>query len=271
MKMTTFTDELTASRPILTFDGERVTRPKPHSTPNVSPDERWISVMAGSLMVLYGLSKRSRAGAGLALLGSGLVTRGATGHCNLYDALGVSTARRRLGPRAVMTSGQGVRVEETITIDRPAAELYALWRDLKNLPRFMQHVESVEVVDSKRSHWSVKGPLDMSSKWFAEIINDESNSLIGWRSVEGSEVETAGSVHFKEAPKGRGTEVKVVLRYDPPAGKLGAAVARLFREEPGQQIRADLRRFKQLMETGTVPTTEGQPHGTCLSGRTANF
>ncbi len=152
-----------------------------------------------------------------------------------------------------MTSGQGVRVEEVITIDRTAADLYGLWRDLRNLPRYMKHVESVEVLDSKRSHWSVKGPMDKSISWYAEIVNDEPNSLIGWRSVEGSEVVTAGSVHFEEAPEGRGTELKVVLRYDPPAGKLGAAVAWLFKEEPGQQIRSDLRRFKRLMETGTVP------------------
>ena len=269
--MTTFTDELQTSRPIRSFDGERITRPKTHPKPNVAADERLVSALAGTVLIFYGLSKRSRAGAGLALLGSGLLTRGTTGHCNLYGALGVSTARRHHGPRAVMTSGQGVRVEEAITIDRPAADLYALWRDLRNLPRYMKHVESVEVLDNKTSHWSVTGPMDKLVRWYAEIIHDEPNSLIGWRSVDGSEVDTAGSVHFKEAPKGRGTELKVILRYDPPAGKLGAAVAWLFKEEPGQQIRADLRRFKQLIETGTVPTVAGQPHGTCQSGMTPTF
>jgi uncharacterized membrane protein len=269
--MTTFTEELTARQPIRSFDGKRITRAKSHPKPNVAGDERLVSALAGSALVFYGLSKRSRAGAALALLGSGLLSRAASGYCSLYGTLGVSTARRRRGPRAVMTSGQGVRVEEAITIDRPAADLYALWRDLKNLPRHMQHVESVEVLDSKTSHWSVTGPMDKSVKWYAEIVNDEPNSLIAWRSVDGSEVDTAGSVHFKPAPKGRGTELKVVLRYDPPAGKLGAAVAWLFKEEPGQQIRADLRRFKQLMETGTVPTIEGQSHGICQSGMTPSY
>jgi len=252
--MTTFTEEMT--------DGERITRPKPHPEPNVAGDERLVSALAGAVLMFYGLSRRTRSGAALALLGGGLVNRAVSGYCNLYGALGVSTARRHRGPRAVMTSGEGVRVEEAITIDRPAADLYALWRDLKNLPRYMKHVESVEVLDSKTSHWSVTGPMDKSVKWYAEIINDEPNSLIAWRSVEGSEVDTAGSVHFKAAPNGRGTELKVVLRYDSPTGKLGAAVAWLFKEEPGQQIRADLRRFKQLMETGTIPTIEGPSHGT---------
>jgi uncharacterized membrane protein len=225
---------------------------------NVATDERWVSAIAGGLLGAYGLSKRSRGGLGLALLGGALLARGVTGHCNLYQALGVNTARRRRGPRAVMTSGEGIRVEESILIDRPAEELYRMWRDLKNLPRLMQHVESVEVLDTKKSHWMVKGPINQPVTWFAEIVNDQPNSLIGWRSVPGSEVDTAGSVHFRPAPTGRGTEVKVVLRYAAPGGKLGSAVAWLLGEEPGQQVRADLQRFKQLMEAGTMAPARSQ-------------
>ena len=223
---------------------------KPNGQLNVDSQERWASVIAGGLLTLYGLSKRSRGGMGLALLGGSLIARGATGHCDLYQAFGINTVHRRRGLNAALTTGEGVRVEESITIDRPATELYAMWRDLKNLPNLMTHVESVDILDTYRSRWQVKGPMGKPVSWYADIINDERDSLIAWRSIPGSEVMTAGSVHFKPAPIGRGTEVKVILRYDPPAGKLGSAIAWLLGEEPGHQVRADLQRFKQVMETG---------------------
>jgi uncharacterized membrane protein len=126
----------------------------------------------------------------------------------------------------------------------------------------MQHLEGVRA-EGSRSHWVACGPLGHRVEWDAEIITDSVNELIGWRSLPGSEVDTAGSVHFRELPEGRGTEVRVSLKYDPPAGKLGAAVARLFGASPQSQVREDLRRFKQFMETGEIPTTAGQPRGTC--------
>jgi uncharacterized membrane protein len=221
---------------------------KPNGQLNVHSQERWASVIAGGLLALYGLSRRSRGGMGLALLGGSLIARGATGHCDLYQAFGVNTAHSRRGLNAALSTGEGVRVEESITIDRPAGELYTMWRDLKNLPNLMTHVESIDILDTYRSRWQVRGPMGKPVSWYADIINDERDSLIAWRSIPGSEVMTAGSVHFK--PMGNGTEVKVVLRYDPPAGKLGSAIAWLLGEEPAQQVRADLQRFKQVMETG---------------------
>jgi uncharacterized membrane protein len=178
------------------------------------------------------------------------VYRGLTGHCHLYQALGVSTAEQPR-PLASVAAGRGLRVEASVTVNRPAAELYRFWRDFANLPRFMRHLVLVRP-DGERSHWVAKGPAGMTAAWEAEIVNERPNELIAWRSLEGSTVNNAGSVHFTPAPDGRGTVVRVELKYDPPAGRLGAAVAWLFGEEPGQQVRDDLRRFKQLMEAGAI-------------------
>jgi uncharacterized membrane protein len=130
----------------------------------------------------------------------------------------------------------------------------------------MNHLESVRVCDEKRSHWVAKGPLGVRVEWDAEIITERPNELIGWRSLPGSEVDTAGSVHFTPAPGGRGTEVRVVLKYDPPGGKVGATLAKLFGRSGSQEIQEDLRHFKEIMEAGEVPTTQGQPSGRATGG-----
>ena len=132
---------------------------------------------------------------------------------------------------------------------KPVEELYQFWRNFENLPRFMDHLESVTIIDEGRSHWVVKGPAGIRVEWDAEIHNEIPNELIAWRSLAGSEVDNAGSVHFMPTEIGD-TEVRVVLRYDPPAGKLGATVARLFGEEPSRQVAEDLRRLKQVVEAG---------------------
>jgi uncharacterized membrane protein len=125
----------------------------------------------------------------------------------------------------------------------------------------MKHLESIRVLDDRRSHWVAKGPAGRTAEWDAEIINEIENELIGWRSLEGAQVDNAGSVHFKSSPNGRGTEVRVLLQYNPPGGAVGAVLAKLWGEEPGQQIDGDLRRLKQILEAGAVPTTVGQPRG----------
>ena len=155
----------------------------------------------------------------------------------------------------------GVPVERVVTISRSPEECYSFWRKLENLPRFMQHLEAVHVADDKRSHWVAKAPAGTKVEWDAEITEDRPNQLLAWRTLEGADVPNGGTVRFESAPPGRGTIVRVTLQYDPPAGRLGSVVAKLFGEEPDQQVRDDLRRFKQLMETGEVPTTEGQPAG----------
>jgi uncharacterized membrane protein len=154
-----------------------------------------------------------------------------------------------------------VRVRKSVTVNRPVEEAYAFWRDLENLPRFMRHLESVERVTDTLSRWRAKGPAGMTFEWNAEIINEVPNQVIGWQSIEGSDVVSAGSVNFDDAGPGRGTRVRVRLQYSAPGGKLGAALARLLGQDPGSEVREDLRQFKQLVESGEVATTEGQPHG----------
>jgi uncharacterized membrane protein len=230
---------------------------------NINSRERWLSVVLGSATAAYGLSRRSVTGLVIAGLGGALVWRGASGHCAIYETLGLTSVADADddGRQVSVPYGRGVRVEETVTIGRHAAEIYTFFRNFANLPRFMAHLQSVTVLDDKRSHWVTKGPAGSDAEWDAEIINEIPNELIGWRSVEGSQIDNAGSVHFKPAPGDRGTDVKVILRYDPPAGVLGAVVARLLGEDPSHQVKEDLRSLKMLMETGEIATTEGQPTG----------
>jgi uncharacterized membrane protein len=240
-KYHTYTDDIDWSRTLQ------------HGSPrNVNETERWASAIGGAALSAYGLSRRSWPGLVLAAIGGALVYRGALGHCSVYEALGVSTTD--LGRRKVNTH-RAVKVEQSIIVNRPADVLYRYWRDLGNLPRFMKHVESVEVKNDRHSHWIVKAPLGMKVEWDAEIISEIPNELIGWRSEGNGDVDNAGSVRFQSAPNGQGTEVRVMLQYDPPAGLVGAAMAKILGEEPAEQIEEDLRRFKQVMETGEIATT----------------
>lgn len=155
-----------------------------------------------------------------------------------------------------------MRAKRAMTINRRPEELYDFWRHFENLPRFMRHVESVETENGGgRSHWRVKGPAGRTVEWDAEITADTPNELIAWRTTGDADVENQGCVRFEPAPGDRGTVVEVEMRYDPPAGVLGASFAKLFGEDPQWQLQDDLRRFKQVMETGEVITTEGQPAG----------
>ena len=153
------------------------------------------------------------------------------------------------------------KIVKTCTINRSREDLFRFWRDLENLPRFTKHLLSVRKINDQESHWIVKSPGGTTSEWDAVITNEHENHLIAWESVKGSEIDNAGAVRFEPAPGGQGTEVRVTLAYIPPVGKLGAMVARLYGEEPDIQVEEDLARFKALMETGEVPTTEAQPAG----------
>jgi len=232
---------------------------KAHSSParartrqlNVGQLERWASLGGGGALILSGLLRRTPGSLSLALLGGGLVYRGATGHCPLYAALGVNTAEYH-PPSTAIAAGEGVKVTRSILVLRPTEQLYRYWRNFENLPRIMRHLESVELTSSNRSRWVARGPLGVKFEWEAEIISEKENELIAWRSLEGSAVDTAGSVHFVPARNGQATEVKVVLKYNPPAGKVGAVIARLLGDAPEQQIEEDLRTFKWVMEIGRL-------------------
>jgi len=156
--------------------------------------------------------------------------------------------------RNVSGRGKRLRVEKRVSVSRTPEELYRFWRRLENLPQVMSHLESVTDLGDGRSHWVAKGPAGSKVAWDAEVTEDRPNERIAWRSLEGADVPNWGSVLFRADPEGRGTEVRVVLAYEPPAGRLGAAVAKLFGEEPERQLSDDLRRFKARMEAGETPT-----------------
>jgi uncharacterized membrane protein len=190
------------------------------------------------------------AGAAVALMGAGL----AVGY--------MRTRRARLGDtRETLGGSGGVLVHESVTINASPSELYRFWRSYENLPKVMSHVESVTDFGNGRSHWVVRAHGLGTYEWDAEIVNDEPDKLIAWRSLPGSDVSSAGSVRFDSAGADRGTRVTVRLQYDPPGGKLGALIAKAFGEDPAQQIREDLRRLKQRLEAGEVATTRGQSTG----------
>lgn len=228
---------------------------------NVGELERMASIAGGVALAFIGLNSRSTRGLLMMALGGGLVYRGVTGHCHLYEALGVHTNEPQ-SPNAAIANAQGVQVVHSVTIQKPAKELYSFWRDFKNLPRFMNHVDSVEILSPIASKWRIDssfGPVE----WTADIITDTPNEVISWRSREGTTVACAGSIHFKELPALKATQVDLNLRYDAPGARAGAFIASLFGQSPEQFVKEDLRRFKQLMETGEIPTTKGQPVGKC--------
>ena len=221
---------------------------------NVGTGERLFSAVAGAALVLMA-ARRGRAARLLVPIGGSLILRGITGRCSVNRALGRNSARREqaASPVASVARGEGTKVERSLVIDRPADELYAFWRDFENLPRFMEHLESVTVLTPRRSRWTAHAPAGARVTWDAEIHNEIPGRLIAWRSLPGAAVPNAGSVHFTPLAGGASTEVRVVLSYEPPAGKVGVAVAKLLGEEPRQQVDEDLRRFKQVMESGEIP------------------
>lgn len=147
-------------------------------------------------------------------------------------------------------------VGRTVTINRPRSEVYAFWRDFRNLARFMENVESVEPGDDRRSHWVVKAPGGRTVEWDSVLTAEEPDRLLAWESVEGADIRNTGQIEFRDGPPGRGTEVRAVIVYEPPGGDLGKLIAKLFQKEPKIQARRDLRRFKQLMETGEISTSQ---------------
>ncbi|MEO3776703.1 SRPBCC family protein [Micromonospora sp. B11E3] len=172
---------------------------------------------------------------------------------DLYAAIQVTRGRKINAPS---------RVQASVTINRSAADAYRFWHDFENLPRFMSHLESVRTIGDRRSHWTAKAPGGRRVEWDAEIVADRPNEMITWRSVDGATVPNSGSVRFVPAAGGRGTEVRVDLEYAPPGRMFGAALARIFGENPQQQVCDDLRRFKQVIETGEIARSDGSPDGT---------
>ncbi|MEO6889813.1 MAG: SRPBCC family protein [Ktedonobacteraceae bacterium] len=225
---------------------------------NVGSIERWSSAIGGGAVVLAGAGfdllrgRISPVSIVSALLGGAFIFRGATGHCYVYQAAGINTANQ---------DAQSLKVIKSVTIDSSPEELYRYWRNFENLPRFMTHLETVKNVSDTRSHWVAKAPAGQTVAWDAQVTDEQPGGFIAWQSLEGADIDNSGSVRFESTPANRGTVVTVMLEYNPPAGKPGSVVATLFGQEPEQQVREDLRHFKEIMETGEIPTTEGQPAG----------
>ena len=229
---------------------------------NVGQQGRIISGAAGGLLALLGARQRGPIGLLLAAAGGYLVYRAATGNDPVMQVTGGGAV-----------ASKPIFVEHSVVIDRPASQVYEYWRKLENLPNVMSHLESVTVLDDRRSRWVAKAPLGSHVEWEAEIVNDKPGERIGWHSLPGATVDNAGSVQFEALAGGHqgsaqssgnqaagaaggvnlnsgSTRVHVALSYRPPAGPLGAAVAKMFGEEPSQQIAEDLQKFKQSFESG---------------------
>jgi uncharacterized membrane protein len=223
------------------------------SSQNIGEAQRLVSAVAGLGLVFEGWRRGSLAGSALAVGGVALLYRAATGYCAVLDAMGVdmhsTQDTNRLGRRKVH-SDEATKIRRSIEISRAANELYRFWRTLDNLPRIMSHLESVQVITDRFSHWVVKTlPGLPTIEWDAEIINDVENERIGWRSLNDADVDQAGSVEFEPVGDGR-TRVTVTLQYAPMAGRLGAAVAKFIGQDPDFKIAEDLERFKESMEAG---------------------
>jgi uncharacterized membrane protein len=217
----------------------------------------WTRVLGDAMdLALMGHALRSRSGDRLARLS--LATLAVAG----ITAVDVRAALRTRGSQHGAGRPGPLELRASTTVNRPPEEVYAFWRELGRLPSFMGHLESVVENDDGTSHWVAHGPASKKVSWDAEITSEEPGRRLSWMSLPGADVENSGTVHFAPAPGDRGTEVSVVLHYDVPGGVLGRAVATLFGEEPEQQVRDDLRRFKQVIETGEVVRTEILPRGT---------
>ena len=232
---------------------------------NVADWERALSMAAGVAIVISA-ARRRRLASARTVTGLALIGRAASGYCPVSEALGLGSHDD--DTRVALGGSGGTRVEESITIARSPREIYDVWRDVEQLPRFMRGVARVERIDDRTSHWTLRAPGGMTLEWRAEIINDVEPSLIAWKSLAGADVVSAGSVRFKEVPRG-GTEVTVTMQYDAPGGTLGRAVSWMTGRSAEGQLREDLRRLKRWLETGEQPTVEGQPAGPRSSAFTA--
>jgi len=224
---------------------------------NVGPGERAVSIATGLAGMYLVLTRRPNLKVSLPLvLDAGyMIYRGATGHCVFYQMMEINRS---------LEGNKGIQVQRAVTVNLPREQLYRIWRNFENLPRFMKHLQRVDVDEAtggKRSHWVAKGPFGREIKWDAEMTEDRQNEYIAWQSLPGSFVGSTGSVRFIDAPNTLGTIVHVLMQYNPPGGSMGAMIARLFGEEPGQQLRSDLRNFKMMMETGEIASVEGQSSG----------
>jgi uncharacterized membrane protein len=227
---------------------------------NVGGFERGASITVGMALLALALSKRRAAGAlSVGLLGAYLSWRGASGHCALYDALDTGSAEDEEDDRLDAGGHHDVSTDAAVTIALPPDEVYAFFRRLENVPRFMAFIESVREVDQIRSRWVARTPGGRVLHWEAEVLEDRPGELVAWRSRPGALVHHAGAVRFRPAPGDRGTEVRLDVEFEPPGAPLGRALAHVLGSATEYVAEEDLRRAKQILEAGETATTRGQP------------
>lgn len=241
--------ETIRTRPYTSRSAKLSTQRQGEPKPNMGETEAWLSAGVGAVLIGAAFRRGTMGALPLAAVGASFLYRASTRHCPLYAAAGIDRSSRRSGPDAV----------STITIDKPTDEVYRFWRTLSNLPQFMAAVESVEVIDETRSRWRTRKLGGQSFEYEAEIIEDTPGNGIRWKSVSGSPIEMRGSVRFKPSPAGRGTIVisSLIFGRSPASGIVG----RLASPFAKYAIHKDLLGLKRLLETGEIPSTEGQPVG----------
>lgn len=212
---------------------------------NVGPAERKASMVGGAALAMSGLRSLGKGkylpGLAMIVAGGMFLYRGQTGHCSMYQAMGVDT---------VHTHDNGLHIEKVVTIGLPPQQVYEFWRNLENLPRFMKHLESVQVTGERTSHWTAVGPGGIRAEWDAEMMEDTPGQQISWHSVGEADVPNKGTVEFKQAPGNKGCEVRVAIDYYPPGGMAGKAAAKAAHGINAQQLEEDLKRLKQVLEIG---------------------
>lgn len=257
--MTTLADHLSSSQhlhPTLNRPQQR------RRIANMGAIDRSIAGVLGAGLIGFGATRRTLPAMIGSIAGGGLLlAMGATGYCPFYHALSIDNAREGAAQPSDYYD-DGIHVVVSYVIATEPRELFEFWRNFENLPKFMNHLKAVTCLGPTRSHWVARGPAGIDVEWDAEIINEEPDRLISWRTVGQADVDSAGTVLFVPAADGRGTRVHVNLDYIPPAGRVGQAIAKIFGDDPAQLIRADLRRFKQLMESGEAAAM-GQTSSTC--------
>jgi uncharacterized membrane protein len=220
---------------------------------NLGKTERIISAAGGAFLLTSGaqdIKKHPVTALVKALAGGYLLYRGVSGHCPLRELIGKNQVQKQPKP---------LLIREALTVNRPRNEVYNYWRQLSNFPLFMKHIVEVNVENELQSQWKMRLPGGAGTvEWKAVVVEDKPGELLAWRSVEGADVDTTGEIIFKDAPGDRGTEVHATIFYRAPAGALGKMAGKLFRKGFEIQVRQDLRRFKQMLETGETSTIEGQ-------------
>ena len=227
---------------------------------NVGDVERWASGIGGGLLLAHGLRRGTFGGLALAVLGGALAYRGFSGHCQAYEALKIDTSGKHRADSDEHVF-KGVLVKHSTTINRTPMEVYDYVKDPANHHLYMENVESVHADPDGTFHWAMKGPFGSTWRFQSRHINEEPGHLVAWKTLPGGDIESAGSIRLVPAWDGRGTEVTMEINFEPPAGSVGLAVAKILGHDPDATVRENLRRLKNLLEAGEIPTIQGQSSG----------